>query len=209
MILLKEQMSLEAAEQNSISSELRIEEIKNNITDLERDYEDQQYKQKSTISNTKKQLIHSLTKWENEFVLKAPVAGQVSFFSFWNENQFITTGNEFCFIVQANPTSINGKVIMPVNNSVKVEEGQKVTVKLDDYAYKEYGMLVGKITSISLMPRNQFYSAEVEFPNHLETTYKKSIKLKAQMSGEASIITKEQSVLDKVFFQFKNVMKNN
>ena len=84
----------------------------------------------------------------------------------------------------------------------KVRVGQRVNVKLNDFPYNEYGMLRVKIKNISLVPvveNNQSsYVLEVEFPDPLTTTYKKTISFRQQMSGQAEIITDDTRLLEKL-----------
>ena len=84
----------------------------------------------------------------------------------------------------------------------KVRVGQRVNVKLNDFPYNEYGMLRVKIKNISLVPvveNNQSsYVLEVEFPDPLTTTYKKTISFRQQISGQAEIITDDTRLLEKL-----------
>ena len=96
---------------------------------------------------------------------------------------------------------------MPVQNSGKLKTGQTVNIKLNNYLYQEYGMLKGVVKTISLMPQNENYSVEVSLPSQLLTTYQKKLDYKEEMQGTADIITEELSVLDRVFYQFRKLMR--
>ena len=101
-----------------------------------------------------------------------------------------------------------GKISLPVSSSGKVETGQKVIIKLDNFPYYEFGSLEGKISGISEVPQENKYLADVELVNNNITSYGKSINMKQAMSGSASIITKENRFIYKIFYQLKYLTSN-
>ena len=99
------------------------------------------------------------------------------------------------------------KLFLPVQNSGKLQIGQTVNIKLNNYLYQEYGMLKGNVKSISVMPQKETYAIEVSLPNNLTTSYNKHLEYKEEMQGSADIITQELSVFDRVFYQFRKLLK--
>ncbi len=47
-------------------------------------------------------------------------------------------------------------LLLPAEGAGKVEPGQKVNIRLDNYPYMEYGMLEGVISHISEIPDEEF-----------------------------------------------------
>jgi HlyD family secretion protein len=81
----------------------------------------------------------------------------------------------------------------------KVEVGQKVNVRLDNYPFHEYGMLQGVVVKLGLLPDKNRYSVGVKFPDGLNTTYKYELPFSAEMVGSAEIITRDKRLLQRIF----------
>ncbi len=154
------------------------------------------------------QLKRSLKKWELKYVLKSSIDGKTSFLSFWNENQTVNPGDlVFTIIPKGNNTFI-GKIKAPAQNSGKIKVGQQVYIRLANYPYTEFGMLKGVIKSISLVPDNDGnYLIDVALPEKLITTYNKKIAFKQEMRGSVEIITEDLRLMERFFYQLKNVFK--
>ena len=95
---------------------------------------------------------------------------------------------------------------MPILNTGKLSVGQNVNIKLDNYPYNENGMLQGIVTNISEVPNKDTYAIDVDLKNGLVTSYNKTLSYKEQMKGKADIITKNISVMDRIFFNFKKLV---
>jgi len=134
--------------------------------------------------------------------LKTPIAGQVTFTNFWSINQFVSAGNVVFNVVPENEREIIGKATIPIAGAGKVEVGQRVNIKLDNYPYMEYGLLEGKITNISMVPvtteKGGYYTAEIKLINNLVTNYKKALPFNQEMQGNAEIITKDRRLIERL-----------
>lgn len=67
-------------------------------------------------------------------------------------------------------------------------------------------MLQGFVKNISEVPNKDTYAIDVELKNGLTTSYNKTIVYKQQMKGKADIITKNLSVMDRIFFNLKKLV---
>jgi hypothetical protein len=97
---------------------------------------------------------------------------------------------------------ITGIILLPAHSSRKVKCGQKVNIKFDNYPYTQYGVVNGKVISISEVPKDNYFSAEVSITDGLITNYKKSLSFEPGMQGNAEIITDDQRLLERVFKRF-------
>jgi len=96
-------------------------------------------------------------------------------------------------------SKILGRVNLPLRKSGKVKIGQEVHIKLDNYPYEEYGIVLAKVSKIGTLPNQNFYTIDVGFPQGLKTSYGTGIQFQQQMQGSAIIITEKLSLLDRVF----------
>ena len=109
-------------------------------------------------------------------------------------------------VVPDNTGAIIGRLDLGLRGSGKVEVNQKVNVKLDNYPFMEYGMVQGKIKSISLVTDNNAYSVLLDFHKGLTTNYDREINFSQDMQGTAEIITNEESLLERIVNPVKSVI---
>ncbi len=190
-----------------INNKLNINNLEKNKLQLQILLYQENEKIKGELSQSIQNLLSAIGNWEQAYLLKAPVDGTVSLFNYWSVNQNIKTGDEVLSIVPEKKLEIIAKLFLPVQNSGKLKIGQTVNIRLDNYAYQEYGVLKGKIKCISEMPQKEVYAVEVELPDHLTTSYHKQLDYKEEMQGTADIITEELSVFDRIFYQLRKIVK--
>ncbi len=175
---------------------------KSNIqgTEFENTYKQQLDKAYQTLSN-------DLLQWEQQYLLKSPIAGKVTVFDIWNQYQNVTIGETLFTVVPHDLEGIVGRVALPIRNSGKVKVGQTVIIKLANYPFEEWGSLTGEIKSISEVPKQgeeALYTLFVELDS-LTTSFGKQIDFKQEMQGTAEIVTEELTILQRVFYQLRKV----
>jgi multidrug resistance efflux pump len=147
-------------------------------------------------------LVNQLVSWEQSFILKTPIEGQVTFTNFWSANQFVNTGDVVFTVVPVNEQKILGRAIIPIAGAGKMEIGQRVNIKLDNFPHMEFGIVEGKIANISKVPvttgGGAFYTAEVELVNNLTTNYNQSLPFSQEMQGLAEVITKDRRLIERL-----------
>tara|TARA_R110001606_G_C15394981_1_gene652096 strand:+ start:4064 stop:5353 length:1290 start_codon:yes stop_codon:yes gene_type:complete len=154
------------------------------------------------------QLKKSIKDWEKEFVLKSSINGKVTFLSFWSENQTVQTGNLVFTIIPIKNSSYVGKINAPAANSGKIKKGQRVQIKLANFPSDEFGEINGRVKSISVVPDEKGnYLIDVALPKKLITTYDRIIEFKQEMKGTAEIVTEDLRLIERFFYQLKNILK--
>ncbi len=147
-------------------------------------------------------LVNQLVSWEQSFVLKTPIEGQVTFTNFWSANQYVNTGNVVFTIVPQKEQNIVGRAIIPIAGAGKIEEGQRVNIKLDNYPHMEFGIVEGKIANMSKVPVNTelgaFYTAEIILINNLTTNYNRDLPFSQEMQGVAEVVTKDRRLIERL-----------
>lgn len=173
----------------------RLGEIENMINELRESYDN---------------LVWSILEWEKKYVLISPINGIITFNKYWNANQFVVS-NEIVFsVIPSEKQQIVGRMKFPVNGSGKVKINQKVQIRLANFPYVEYGMIEGKIETISLIPElvqdEYFYTAEVSLTYGLTTNYKKTLPFNQQMQGTAEIITEDMTIYQRLINPIKSTL---
>lgn len=190
-----------------VNNKLTINNLVQNKLQLQMQAFQEINKFKQALNLSIQTLISQIKAWQQTYLLIAPIDGKVSLFNYWAINQNLKQGDEVLSIVPIEKQSIIAKLFLPVQNSGKLKIGQKVNIKLDSYQFQEYGALNGLIKNISEMPQKGMYAIEVALPEQLLTSYKKQLIYKEEMEGTADIITEELSVFDRIFYQFRKILK--
>ena len=152
------------------------------------------------------QLKTAIKNWEFRYVLKAEIQGTVSFLNVWNKNQTVQQGDLVFTVIPTEHAAFIAKLKCPAMNSGKTAVGQRVTIKLENFPDSEFGALEGRIAKISVVPDEAgMYLIDVALPEKLITTYEKEIPFKYEMLGSAEIVTEDLRLIERFFYQLKDV----
>lgn len=208
-VLLQKRISQEGNMASLANIKTQLSQLKQNLLELELDYCKQQQDYLTDIRQKLEALRDRTEQWDKMYVLRSPYAGQISFPTFWTENQYISQGETFANIMPSSGGLFIGKLELPVLKSGKVKTGQLVNIKLDNYPYMEYGILKGAIRTISAIPNKDTYKVEVQFLDGMKTSYGIDLPFSPEITGTAEIITEDYSILQRIFFPIKSLIKNN
>ena len=87
-----------------------------------------------------------------------------------------------------------------------VKDGNKVLVQLQNYPAREFGMLVGTVKNIALVPKNNAYAIEIAFDDGLRTTFNQTLQFRQEMQGSAEIITEDLRLIERIFYQLLSLL---
>lgn len=155
------------------------------------------------------QLKNAIKQWEYQYLFQSRIEGTVSFMDFWNTYQNVNKGDLVFTIIPNTNTSYIAKLKTPIQNSGKIEKGQKVNIRLANFPFAEFGVIEGRVQRISSSTNEEgFYVIDVELPSDLVTTYKKEVAFKQEMQGSAEIITEDLRLLQRFLYGFKDLLEN-
>ncbi|SFO16918.1 Multidrug resistance efflux pump [Algoriphagus ornithinivorans] len=154
-------------------------------------------------------LKRSLRDWEYLYLMKSSINGIVSFQKVWGANQQVNSGELVFTVLPDNKSELMGAMKIAAQNAGKVSIDQKVLIKLDNHPFQEYGALIGKISSISVSPDEEFnYLIYATLPQGTMTSFNREIPFNQELLGNAEIITEELSVAERLFFKFRSITVN-
>lgn len=188
---------------------ISICQLEQSILELEQDYAEKKKTYELSLKESFDNLQSQIELWEQTYILKTPVDGIITFTKIWSVNQNVVSGDKVMTVIPKETSKILGKLTIPVTGSGKVKVGQKVNIKLVNYPYMEYGMIKGIIKSISLIPSDNTYIAEVEFPDGLVTNYGKQLEFAQEMQGSAEIITEDMRLIERFYNPIKALFKKH
>lgn len=153
------------------------------------------------------QLRKSLKQWEQTYLISSSINGVASFQQFFGENQFVKAGDPIISILPDNKSTLVGRMSIPATNSGKVQPGQKVLIKLDNYIYQEFGIVEGKVQNIALAPdKDGNYYVDIILPKGLKTSYNKNLPFDKELKGNAEIVTKDLRLIERFFYQIRKLL---
>tara|TARA_R110001583_G_scaffold94649_5_gene238323 strand:- start:2219 stop:3511 length:1293 start_codon:yes stop_codon:yes gene_type:complete len=208
------QLEFAQAERNYKNIESSISQIREGISNAQKTTkgtEINKIKEEMTLLKHVIQSFNQLKKaikdWEYQYVLKSDIKGQVAFLSYWNENQTVNQGDLVFTIIPSENSSFIAKLKTPVQNSGKIKIGQNVNIKLENYPDAEFGVLNGVVKNMSLIPNKEgLYLIDVELPKSLITSYNKKIEFRQEMRASAEIVTEDLRLIERFFYQFRQVL---
>lgn len=209
---LQKQQQYESAKISLSNSKVSSNELKKQISESKYN---RLYKDNEVLLNfqeSKDLLASRLQWWKKNYLVTAPISGQVSFFNLLSEDQYVASGIELLTVVPPE-NNIIGMVQIPVQGAGKVKNGQKVKLNLLNYPAQEFGYVEGKVKTVSLLPDIQYdnsssYFVEVELTDSLRTSYNNTLEFTPNMQGTAEIITEKQKIMFRVLSRFKDLLKN-
>ncbi|NMH28008.1 HlyD family secretion protein [Flavobacterium silvaticum] len=161
---------------------------------------------RSSLQQSLDELKKAIRIWEQTYVFRASYNGKFLFQNAWKENGLIRSGELFATILPDDQQQFVGNLTVAAQNSGKVRSGQKVLVRLDNFPYQEYGVLEGTVETMSIVPDKEGgYFTQISLPDGLHTSYGKQIKFDKELSGNASIITDDLRLIQRIFYQFKGM----
>lgn len=189
-----------------VQNEIQVNSLSKSVTEMKYEGEQQLQKLNSLIKTSASSIENGINEWERNSAWVAPFDGKIVFNKQLNISHFYPAG-EASIVIVPEGNYFTGLIKVASSGAGKIEKGQKVFIELKDFQKNEYGMLEGKVKSITSISKNEFYEVEIELPEKLITTYKKEIPLKAQLKGNAKIITKNKRLIERFFEKVIDLIK--
>ncbi|MNR05393.1 Hemolysin secretion protein D, chromosomal [compost metagenome] len=173
--------------------------------DLEHTIQDERAKFVQSLNN----MLTETESWVNQYILRAPIAGKVSYAGIVQENQTVNTGQELFMINPAN-TDFFGEVYIPQYNMGKVRVGQRTLVKMKSYPFEQYGVIRAKVNYISEVAfKDSVFIAKIGFERFENKDPKHKIILKNGMQADAEIVTEESTLLQRFLRNITKILNSN
>lgn len=187
-------------------NEINIAKLEAQVLEMELKQQEQNTQLSNSLEESLNNLKSSIASWEKNYLIIAPISGQVTFNDYWSENQNVRTGEKVMTIIPEEYGNLIGKIKLPLKGAGEVETGQPVNIRFEGYPYLEYGMVKGIVSNVSKVPEGEFYTVELELPDGLTTYYGMEIGFNQHMQGTAEIITDNMRLLQRIFNPVKNAI---
>ena len=164
----------------------------------------------SELMSATNNMVNTIRLWKEKYLQIAPLDGELEYLGFWRENSFVTSGQEL-FSIIPNENDIVGEVMIASVGAGKVEVGQKANIKINKFPYDEYGLLKGRVESISRVHNRietregmaEAYQVIISFPDGFVTNFNIPLFLDFESKGTVEIITKPKRLIERLFDNLK------
>lgn len=145
--------------------------------------------------------------WKSSHILMAPSDGKLNYISIIQPGTTLVQ-NQKVFIINKKAKGFYGEIRIPESSIAKIKMGQQVIVKLHSYPYQQYGLLRGRLSSVSEFAYNDsLYLARVDFADDRKGN--SPIILKNGMSADVEVIVREYSLLVRFINNLRTVISPN
>lgn len=205
-VLLQKQVSfssLKSSIKNNESSTLKMKESR---LDLRVQYEKEVNQYNTDLSEALQMLEVAIGQWKEKYLISSPENGKITFTGFWNVNQVIKQGELFATVIPEDPSRMIVRAIVSPSGLGRVRTGQEVNIKLSGFPYMEFGVLKGRIRTISMVPSGEGYIAEIDPVNGIHSSFGIDISFISEMTGTADIITDKKRLIYRFIKPLSNIM---
>lgn len=198
-LYLIQQLSSSDNKANIIQNQLQQSEYQKIIATLKNEHEAQQQELLTKTRAAVKVLMGHIATWDQQYVLRTPIAGKINFFRVWTTNQYVKTDDPIFVVIP----SLDNQVVrasLPIFKAGKVRTGQVALIRLNEYPFEEFGQLHGTVEKVSGVALNRNYLITIRL-NSLRTSTGFEIPLRNELSGTAQLITEERNLIQRIFGQ--------
>ena len=210
--LLQYQQRMERLSSNIINNSVRKERLRLEQIQLEEARQNVIKTYEFEIAKLISFLNSNMARWKDDFYLVAPASGKLELNKNIVASKSISRDESIGYIVNQDAGERFISISVPAAGIGKIQKGDEAIVKFDAFPHKEFGIVQAQVHEIAVVPNSENgivqYDVELSLPQRLTTTYDKELPFQANASITAEIITNDQSVLDRIFNQFKDLMRN-
>ncbi|NJP09942.1 MAG: HlyD family efflux transporter periplasmic adaptor subunit [Leptolyngbyaceae cyanobacterium RU_5_1] len=188
------------AEQVQLESQQQIQELEVKLTTLNSKYNETQV------------ILEAAQAKLQQRYLYAPVSGVVLTLNVHREGEVVQPGQVIAEIAPIGRPLVLS-TILPSQEAGFVKPGMPVQIKHDAYPFQEYGMIPGRITSVSPDSKpnerlGQVYQVEIELIRHHITSKGQPIQFKPGQTATGEIVTRRRRIADLLLDPLKKLQGN-
>lgn len=204
---LTKQQRLINSEIDVINTKVQLESKEKELDKLTQEFKLKQLEILLSLKKASMSFMTQLNQWKKKYLLISPISGTVSFLDYWSENQVVSPHQEILTIIPQSQ-DIFGYCDLALSGYGKIQNGQKVLLKMDGFPYQEYGTIEASVRNKAQINRNGSYRVILEMPKGLVTNYGEKITFTQEMEGNAEIITEDLRLIERLLYQLLSVYKN-
>jgi len=201
------QKELTALKKDSQKNELAILQLERDIFELTISNKTEKEKNREQLGLAYEIMVNSLRTWDSKYLIRSHASGRIVLGDVRTMTPFVNRGDTIGTIISSNKEEFVARMQLNQEQVAGVTIDDPVNIRLAKYPEYSYGMLTGKVSSISFVPNNKMYAVDINFPDSLVTTAGKKLKYELGLKGAAEIITSNRSVLSRIFSPIFSLFK--
>jgi hemolysin D len=151
------------------------------------------------MRETQSQIAMAQTKKDQRYVY-APASGKITTLHLKHRGQVVQPGQSIAEIAPQGKALILS-TLLPSHEAGFVKPGMTTQIKFDAFAYQDFGVVPGKVLSVSpdsktLEKGGQVYRVDIAIDRPSIRANGQTIELKTGQTGTAEIITRRRRILD-------------
>ena len=136
-----------------------------------------------------------------KYPILAPMAGHIAFILPLRQDQYISEGKLLAYVNPVDSTYFI-EIKLPQNSFGKVDTGMKVQLRFAAYPYQESGFVPGHLEYISRVLTDSGFIGIIRLEHGLVTSRGKVLPYRHGLKARALVVTKEQSLLKRIYYSF-------
>lgn len=197
----------ETYRRTAIENSLTLSEREKQRQTLQHDWQEKRLLLETGLRQSVSTIENVLQTWQQNYVLKAPVAGRLTYLKTLHQNDFVRTSDTLFAVVSAGQPLV-GQVTIGTQGLGKIRVGQRVIIQLDDYPYQEFGTLHGVVRQLAPSNSRQQYRVLVRLPNGLQTTANEPpLSFRPELTGSVEVVTDELRLLERAFYGLRKLIR--
>jgi HlyD family secretion protein len=193
-VMLNKRTSFQSIKNSIIQNEGQQQDILEQRIQLTQSIEGQ----KNNFVQAFKSLKSAYAQWQNMYQLRSPMDGIISLPLSSQVGALVSPQAPVSYVMPQGSLPIF-QIRLPQQNFYQLDTTKSVRIKLSAYPFEDFGVLEGKLSSISAMPLEGQYAAVVALPKGLYSSFDKELSFINGMEGDAEIVLNDERLLLRVF----------
>ena len=157
------------------------------------------------------EIRNEIDQWKISHLIQAPENGLLVYKDKIKSRDYLVDKGDkiFAIVPPGAQDTIEGKLYLSSEESIKVKEGQKVKITFNAYRPSEFGLLNGTVIDKATLPENGQYQVIVQLDKGMISSKEKTITFEHQMRGNAQIITRDRRFTGLIFDALKEMLQRD
>lgn len=198
-----------------LENDVRRELLKFELNRISRENIDQEKDLRSRIQEQVNNLKNEIIIWKKNYAVVAQTSGMIAIKSDVVSSATVKSNQVVATILPVTDKTDKFARTLALENGIgRIEIGDKAIIKFEGYPHKEFGTITSSVSLISLLPDKNnkgelLYEITIPLPDTIFTNYNKLIPFSPNKGIKAEIITKDRSLLRRMFNHFLDLIENN
>ncbi|AQG80553.1 HlyD family secretion protein [Spirosoma montaniterrae] len=200
---LQFRQSTENADASRLQNQLAIQQREQAVIELLQQQRETEQQLRQRLQENALLYLAQYDIWKENYILESPVAGRVTFGQPIDRDQYLESGREAMTILPNNARRLAAHTYLTADRYGEVTVGQRAYLHLAAFPYQQYGAVPGVVARMAPAARKGQYFVVIDLPDGLRTTYHKRLTFTQDMPGQVRIQTRDLSLLDRFFQQYR------